>query len=211
MENQMADFRISIGNHDDVVTAVAVVGRCKVAATRSSGDAASTVYVQMGDHQESAGQVADYRHDTTLMAEQNDCRAVVSGYHDEGQWHQHVRVIEGEINESRVREIVRERVAHREKIESAKRAAESRAESARREAEKKAEVAMQRTAALAAAEGWAPGRVSVWQGNDRRWYAGRWDEPFIPGSGAPTEKRQVIVTDMRRFEGEKASFSARLA
>lgn len=68
-----------------------------------------------------------------------------------------------------------------------------------------------RTAALAAAEAWAPGRVAVWQGNDGRWYAGRWDAPYIPGGGTAAETRPVVVSDGRRFEGDALQYTARLA
>jgi hypothetical protein len=208
----MTQFDVTIGNHEDTVIAVSAVGKCKVAATRSIGDAASPVYVRAGDYVKQAGQVADYRHDIEAAAQQNDCRASVSGYYGDDQWIQTVRFDEDSDEiEGRILAIIRKRISAREVAEQEKRTAEAKAKAEQRKLERANIDKMIMAMAREAAEAWAPGRVAVWTVSSGRLFAGRWDAPFIPGHGTPTETREVIVTDLRRFEGEAAKFEVNLA
>lgn len=206
----VASFDVEIGTHEDVVLAVGIVGKCRVIATRSIGDAASPVYVQAGDHQENAGQVADYRHDIEVAAKQRDCRVAVSGFYADDHWEQTVIVMDGSLDEQAVRAQVSALVQRdRAKEEAAERAAGKVREQKRQAAWMAREQIIKNVVEAAVAE-WAPGRTSVWQGGNGRWYVGRWNEPFIPGHGPASETREVIVSDLTRFEGESPSFSAKM-
>ena len=203
------EFTVGIGTMEDAVVAVGIVTRQRIAHAANIGDASCPVYVQAGEYRRQVGQMADYRHEIAKAAQANGASVIIKGYYAGGSWERRITSTEGEIDDAKITQIIRDRIdASRRKIEAENRSERAR-ETAVLETARKSEIEMMRVAALAAAETWAPGRVAVWQA-PAGWVAGRWDDPSIPGYGAPAETRIVRIVDHRRFQGEAPNFTAEL-
>lgn len=102
--------------HEDYVRATMTVGRCRVLECSQIADAACPVYLRAGDHLESAGQAADYRHTITGQhAAQHGAGAIVTSYWDGQRLSVAIEGVGRTIDRGAVDAEVRRILDHREK------------------------------------------------------------------------------------------------
>lgn len=181
----------------DVVSAAGVSHRCVVVEATNPADAAGAVVLHQGAHARTIGQSATWRHETRRAGAAHAPCLLVETYwdHDKQAWSCTVSGHGVELSEARLASAV----ATRRRANQERAARQRRELAAAEQAQQVQADAQDRDRILAEArqlaEEWAPARSSVWEGQHGRLFAGRWDAPYIPGSGPATETREVRITD----------------
>ncbi len=186
-------IRIENASHDDCVLAAVRAAKTKVVSCPNPADAASPVYLHMADRGKSLGQSADYRHDLDSLASIHSAALVQSWWDQDAQ--QWTTTIDGiDQHEAAVVKFVLARQQERDAKIAVENRAKSEAARQQEDAEEKCRVAAAMELCRQAAEQWAPGRVAL-RLSRCEVIVGRWDAPFIPGSGMPAEVRRVVRGD----------------